>query len=95
MKIASFKAGPSTTYGLVTNTGIVDAGNRLKQWPTLKSLLANGSLDALKALQGERPDHALTEIELLPTVPNPDTSASASTTPRILPKAATPPRRIR
>ena len=45
MKIASFKAGPSTTYGLVTNTGIIDAGKRLKQWPTLKSLLANGSLD--------------------------------------------------
>ena len=72
MKIASFKAGPTATYGLVTNAGIIDAGKRLKNWPTLKALLANGSLDALKALQGERPDYAFAEIELLPTVPDPD-----------------------
>ena len=38
----------------------------------MKSLLANGSLDALKALQSERPDYAFAEIELLPTVPDPD-----------------------
>ena len=72
MKIASFKAGPTATYGLVTNAGIIDAGKRLKDCPTLKSLLANGSLDALKALQSERPDYAFAEIELLPTVPDPD-----------------------
>ena len=72
MKIASFKAGPTATYGLVTNAGVIDAGKRLKNWPTLKALLANGSLDALKALQGERPDYAFAEIELLPTVPDPD-----------------------
>ena len=72
MKIASFKAGPTVTYGLVTNAGIIDAGKRLKDCPTLKALLANGSLDALKALQGERPDYAFAEIELLPTIPDPD-----------------------
>ena len=72
MKIASFKAGPTATYGLVTNAGIIDAGKRLKEWPTLKALLANGSLDALSALQSERPDYAFAEIELLPTVPDPD-----------------------
>src|SRR5207237_5882016 len=72
MKIASFKAGPTATYGLVTSAGIIDAGKRLKDWPTLKALLAKGSLDALKALQGERPDYAFAEIELLPTVPDPD-----------------------
>ena len=40
MKIASFKAGPTATYGLVTNAGIIDAGKRLKDFPTLKTLLA-------------------------------------------------------
>ena len=58
MKIASFKAGQTATYGLVTNAGIIDAGKRLKAFPTLKALLADGSLDALKALQTERPDVA-------------------------------------
>ena len=72
MKIASFKAGQTATYGLVTNAGVIDAGKRLKAFPTLKTLLAHGSLDALKALQAERPDYALAEIELLPTVPDPD-----------------------
>ena len=96
MKIASFKAGPTATYGLVTNAGIIDAGKRLKDWPTLKALLANGSLDTLKALQSERPDYAFAEIELLPTVPiRTRSSASASTTPRISPKAAIPRRRTR
>ena len=72
MKIASFKAGQTATYGLVTNAGVIDAGKRLKAYPSLKALLAHGSLDALKALQTERPDYALAEIELLATVPDPE-----------------------
>src|SRR5258707_7752588 len=72
MKIASYKAGAVASYGIVTDAGIVDAGRRLKNFPTLKSLLAHGSLDELKKLQDERPDHALSAVELLPTVPDPD-----------------------
>ena len=72
MKIASFEAGSIATWGIVTDNGIIDAGKRLKAYPTLKTLLAKGSLDELKALKGERPDYALAEIELLPTVPDPD-----------------------
>jgi hypothetical protein len=56
MKIASFKAGNAATFGIVTDAGIIDAGKRLKAYPTLKTLLARGSLDELKALKGERPD---------------------------------------
>jgi hypothetical protein len=78
MKIASFKAGSTATYGLVTNSGIIDAGKRLKNWPTLKALLASGSLDALSALQNERPDYAFAEIELLPTIPDPDKIARSA-----------------
>ena len=43
MKIASFKAGPVASYGIVTDAGIIDAGRRLKNFPTLKSLLAHGA----------------------------------------------------
>ena len=67
MKIASFKAGTTATYGLVTESGVIDAGKRLTAHPTLKALLAKGSLDELKALQGERADYSLAVIELLPT----------------------------
>ncbi|HTE92932.1 MAG TPA: 5-carboxymethyl-2-hydroxymuconate isomerase, partial [Bradyrhizobium sp.] len=72
MKIASFKTGAVASYGIVTDAGIIDAGRRLKNSPTLKSLLAHGALDELKKLQGERPDHALAVVVLLPTIPDPD-----------------------
>jgi len=72
MKIASFKTGSSASYGVVTDTGIIDAGRRLKNFPTLKSLLAGGSLDDLRKMQGERADYALADVVLLPTVPDPD-----------------------
>lgn len=72
MKVASFKAGSAASYGIVTDEGLVDAGRRLKNFPTLKSLLAGGSLDDLRKLQGERADHALADVVLLPTVPDPD-----------------------
>jgi len=72
MKIASFRTEGIASYGIVTGKGVIDAGRRLKACPTLKSLLAKGSLAELTALRGERPDHALKDIELLPTVPDPD-----------------------
>ena len=72
MKIASFKAGSTASYGVVTDAGVIDAGRRLKDFPTLKALLAKGSLDALKTLRSERADCALKDVELLPTVPDPD-----------------------
>jgi 2-keto-4-pentenoate hydratase/2-oxohepta-3-ene-1,7-dioic acid hydratase in catechol pathway len=72
MKIASFKAGSTVTYGIVADSGVIDAGRRLKNFPTFRSLLTNGSLDDLKKLQGEKPDHKLADIELLPTIPDPD-----------------------
>ena len=38
---------------------MIDAGKRLKAYPTLKALLAKGSLDELKNVAGEKPDYAL------------------------------------
>jgi len=67
-----FQGRTVASYGIVTGSGIIDAGRRLKNFPTLKSLLAHGALDELKNLQSERPDHALSAVELLPTVPDPD-----------------------
>jgi len=72
MKIASFKTANAASYGIVTDQGVIDAGTRLKAFPTLKALLANGSLDELKKLQGECADYLLTDVALLPTVPDPD-----------------------
>lgn len=72
MKIASFKAGSTASYGIVTNAGIIDAGRRLPNYPTLRSLLAGGALGELKAIANEKPDHQLSGLTLLPTIPDPD-----------------------
>jgi len=72
MKIASFKTATGASYGLVTEHGIIDAGRRLKNFPTLKSLLANGALDELRAIATAPADHQIGGVELLPTIPDPD-----------------------
>jgi len=72
MKIASFTIAGTASFGIVTDNGVIDAGKRLKAYPTLKTLLAKGSLDELKKLAGEKPDYALRDVTLLPTVPDPD-----------------------
>src|SRR3954465_7080494 len=73
MKIASFTIAGTASFGIVTDNGVIDAGKRLKTCPTLKTLLAKGSLDDLKKLAGEKPDYALQDVTLLPAVPDPDT----------------------
>jgi 2-keto-4-pentenoate hydratase/2-oxohepta-3-ene-1,7-dioic acid hydratase in catechol pathway len=72
MRVASFTRNGAASYGIVKDTGVIDAGRRLKDYPTLKAVLAGGALEALRALQGERPDHTLTDVALLPTIPDPD-----------------------
>jgi len=72
MKIASFKAGSTASYGIVIDNGVIDAGRRLAAYPTLRALLAGGALGELKKLQGEKADYALSAVELLPTIPDPD-----------------------
>ena len=56
MKVASFTSADAVSYGMVTDQGVIDAGKRLKAFPTLKALLAKGSLDDLRKLSGEQPD---------------------------------------
>ncbi|MBI5132612.1 MAG: fumarylacetoacetate hydrolase family protein [Rhodopseudomonas palustris] len=72
MKIASFKAAGRASYGIVTDAGLIDAGKRLTAFPTLRALLAGGALTELRKLATERPDCALNDVELLPTIPDPD-----------------------
>ncbi|KQW20517.1 5-carboxymethyl-2-hydroxymuconate isomerase [Afipia sp. Root123D2] len=72
MKIASFKAGSTASYGIVTDSGIIDAGRRLSSYPTLRAVLERGAMAELKKLQGEKADYALSAVQLLPTIPDPD-----------------------
>ncbi|MBX3453598.1 fumarylacetoacetate hydrolase family protein [Ferrovibrio sp.] len=67
MRLCSFVANGRASYGLVTDTGIVDAGRRLAA-PSLKQALAD--LPALAKLAGEKPDHGLDAVQWLPVIPD-------------------------
>ena len=51
MKVASFTTAGTASYGIVTDKGVIDGGKRLKAYPTLKALLAKGSLDELNQVR--------------------------------------------
>ena len=73
MKIASYTAGGSASYGVVADGGVVDA-RRLADGPgTLREAIAAGALGRIaEAAAGKAPDHRLEDVALLPPVPDPD-----------------------
>ena len=71
MRVASYRHGDVDSYGLVTESGIIDAGRRLAHHD-LRALLAAGDLVALEALVNEGTDYQHDDIVYLPVIPNPD-----------------------
>jgi len=70
MKLATFKTSKGTSYGAVTDKGIVDLGARLKKYPDLLSLIAgNGFKEAAGLLSNV--DFKTSDITWLPVIPNP------------------------
>ena len=73
MKLATFKTPQGSSYGAVTDAGIVDLGKRLgNKYPDLKSLIAKDAFGDAKKLLGEKADYKLADISWLPVIPNPD-----------------------
>ena len=79
MKLVSFAvsgrhASGRHSWGVVTDSGVIDMGRRLEgKYPTLRALLAADALPAAAAAaKGAKPDHALAEVALLPPIPEPD-----------------------
>lgn len=73
MRLTSFAANGTQSYGVVTDDGIIDAGSMVENAPTLRAAIAAGALDRIaEAANGRSPDHGLDEIEFLPVIPDPD-----------------------
>jgi 2-keto-4-pentenoate hydratase/2-oxohepta-3-ene-1,7-dioic acid hydratase in catechol pathway len=74
MKLASFKVRGRDSFGAVAGEGVVDLKTRLApKYSSVLDLLRGDGLDTARAtVQGVRPDFALTEVELLPPVINPE-----------------------
>lgn len=73
VKLASFVAGATQSYGVVTDAGVVDIGRRLgSSAPDLKEALAKVGLSGLAdAAAGQGADHALGDVVLLPPITAP------------------------
>jgi 2-keto-4-pentenoate hydratase/2-oxohepta-3-ene-1,7-dioic acid hydratase in catechol pathway len=74
MRLISFTSRGRSSYGVVVGDGVIDLRLRFgTRFPSLLDLLrGDGITDARTAAAGVRPDHRLTEVQLLPPVPAPE-----------------------
>ncbi|MEZ5752132.1 MAG: fumarylacetoacetate hydrolase family protein [Paracoccaceae bacterium] len=71
MKLCSFIADGRASFGLVTESGIVDLGRRLG-FASLRDLLAADALDSARACAGFPVDYAFDAVDHAPVIPNPE-----------------------
>ena len=74
MKLASYMTDGKSAYGVVSGDGVITMNDRLRvRHPTLRDALAGGALEEIRSTaQSARPDRKLSEIRLLPAIPNPE-----------------------
>jgi len=73
MKLASFKIGNSSTWGVIESEEAIDVGALLRdRYPDLKSVIAADALPAVRDAIGGARRYPTAEIIWLPVIPNPD-----------------------
>jgi 2-keto-4-pentenoate hydratase/2-oxohepta-3-ene-1,7-dioic acid hydratase in catechol pathway len=71
MKFCSFTKDGTSSYGLVTDKGLVDLGRRFAE-KSLRAFLATGDMAQAAELASANADFALQDVSLDPVIPNPD-----------------------
>ena len=73
LKLATYMHQNAAGYGIVEGDGIIDLTRRIgARYPDIRTLLAHEGLgEATKAAAGQKPDFKLSEVKLLPPIPNP------------------------
>jgi 2-keto-4-pentenoate hydratase/2-oxohepta-3-ene-1,7-dioic acid hydratase in catechol pathway len=73
MRLASFKIGNSSTWGVIDGEEALDVGALLKdRYPDLKSVVAADALSAVRDVAGQAKRYPIADITWLPVIPNPD-----------------------
>ena len=74
MKLVSYSAAGRHSYGVLVGDGIVDLGSRLgDRYPTLRSAIAGGvAWQAAKEAENAAPHASLSQVTLLPPIPEPE-----------------------
>jgi 2-keto-4-pentenoate hydratase/2-oxohepta-3-ene-1,7-dioic acid hydratase in catechol pathway len=72
MHLLSYLANGKARFGASISGGVVDLTERTG-FADLRALIAGNGLDiARKAIEGQKPDHAIADITLLPPIPHPE-----------------------
>jgi 2-keto-4-pentenoate hydratase/2-oxohepta-3-ene-1,7-dioic acid hydratase in catechol pathway len=71
MKFCSFTKDGTSSYGLVTDKGLIDLGRRFAE-KSLRAFLATGDMAQVAELASANPDFDLQDVSLDPVIPNPD-----------------------
>ncbi|SDT57398.1 fumarylacetoacetate hydrolase family protein [Bradyrhizobium canariense] len=74
MRLLSYLVNGTPCYGVVAGGGVVDLTRRIgSTFPDLRRLIAGDGLDVARAaIAGQKPDHALDGLVLVPPVPAPE-----------------------
>lgn len=73
MKLASFKIGNSSTWGVIEAEEAIDVGSLLRDlYPDLKSVLAADALPAMSDATRSAKRYPTADVVWLPVIPNPD-----------------------
>jgi 2-keto-4-pentenoate hydratase/2-oxohepta-3-ene-1,7-dioic acid hydratase in catechol pathway len=70
MKLVTYGSGGRQSFGVVAGDGIVDLAGRMSL-PSVVALIAEGRLSEAAKFAGEKSDHKLADVTLLPCIPNP------------------------
>jgi 2-keto-4-pentenoate hydratase/2-oxohepta-3-ene-1,7-dioic acid hydratase in catechol pathway len=72
MRLASFRVNGRTSYGAVTDGGIIDLGRRLSKYSTLLDLFRAQAVGEARAAAKGPADHQVKDVEMLPPILTPD-----------------------
>ena len=72
MRLASFRVNGRTSYGAVTDGGIIDLGRKLSKYPTLLDLFRAQAIGEARAAAKGPADHQVKDVEMLPPILAPD-----------------------
>jgi len=73
MKLISYQVDDRKSYGAVKDDGVVDLQRRFADLTTLRMLIAAQTIGAVAdILKTAAPDHRLSDVTLLPVIPDPD-----------------------
>jgi 2-keto-4-pentenoate hydratase/2-oxohepta-3-ene-1,7-dioic acid hydratase in catechol pathway len=72
MKLITFSVSGKRSYGILNESGIIDAGKRLgEHYADLDAVFAAGALENLRALAKEKADYALDAVKILKPLHHP------------------------